>query len=84
MTTPNTLSTAEKAGAERVMGVQIDGIQDHEVLLAAKAEDDEHRMTLREALSKHKKAAAWSAALSAALIMEGELSRYSTQQSWRL
>lgn len=74
MSPRNPLSSAEKATGpgDAITGVQISGINDHEILLAAKAEDDEHRMSFLEALRKHKKAAAWSAALSAALIMEGE------------
>lgn len=38
---------------------------------AAKADEIEHKMTLREAFKTHKKAIFWSMALSGALIMEG-------------
>jgi len=38
---------------------------------AAQADDIEHKQTLREAFTVHKKAIFWSMALSGALIMEG-------------
>jgi len=74
-------SAAEKANGNKdnvAFGVQLDSINASEVLMAAKAEEDEHRMSLWEALRKHKKAAAWSAALSAGLVMEGKLPDAST------
>ncbi|KIY70586.1 trehalose transport-related protein [Cylindrobasidium torrendii FP15055 ss-10] len=43
----------------------------HAVSDAAKADEAEHKMTLRDAWKSHKKAIFWSMALSGALIMEG-------------
>ncbi|WWD19435.1 hypothetical protein CI109_103895 [Kwoniella shandongensis] len=48
------------------------GKLDHQFVKdAAKADADEHNITLKDAFYKHKKAIIWSMALSGALIMEG-------------
>ncbi|EPQ28691.1 uncharacterized protein PFL1_03994 [Pseudozyma flocculosa PF-1] len=64
---PTALVTAE----EKNLAARLDGDHKHTAQLAAKADDDAHKLTIRQALRRHSTAAAWSALLSTALIMEG-------------
>ncbi len=49
----------------------IAGYNDHLITDAAKADKDEHTISLKDSFFIHKKAIIWSMLLSSALIMEG-------------